>query len=504
MAKYIAAIDQGTSSTRFMVFTPHGAAVAVAQKEHRQIYPKPGWVEHDPLEIVSRAREVVAEAMERRGLAPGDLAAIGITNQRETTVVWDPKTGEPVNNAVVWQDTRVSDFVAELARDGGQDRFRARTGLPLATYFSAAKIRWILDNAPGARRRAEAGELAFGNIDTYLTWELTGGASGGIHVTDVTNASRTQLMNLDTLDWDDEMLRAFAIPRAMLPEIRSSSEIYGHAAWDAVKGVPIAGILGDQQAALVGQACFEPGEAKNTYGTGCFLLMNTGRRPVASTCGLLTTVAYRLGGQPAHYALEGSVALAGALVQWLRDNLGLIAASDGIEALARTVEDNGGVYFVPAFSGLYAPYWKDSARGVIAGLTRYANKGHLARAVLEATAFQTREVLDAMERDSGIHLATLRADGGMVANELLMQFQADILNRPVVRPVMRETTALGAAYAAGLAVGYFADLADLRANWEADRTWQPAMEEARRAWLYRHWKKAVERSFDWVDDKENG
>ena len=487
-----------------MVFTPHGAAVAVAQKEHRQIYPKPGWVEHDPLEIVSRAREVVAEAMERRGLAPGDLAAIGITNQRETTVVWDPKTGEPVNNAVVWQDTRVSDFVAELARDGGQDRFRARTGLPLATYFSAAKIRWILDNVAGARRRAEAGSLAFGNIDTYLVWHLTGGASGGIHVTDVTNASRTQLMNLDTLDWDDEMLRAFAIPRAMLPEIRSSSEIYGHAAWDAVKGVPIAGILGDQQAALVGQACFEPGEAKNTYGTGCFLLMNTGRRPVASTCGLLTTVAYRLGGQPAHYALEGSVALAGALVQWLRDNLGLIAASDGIEALARTVEDNGGVYFVPAFSGLYAPYWKDSARGVIAGLTRYANKGHLARAVLEATAFQTREVLDAMERDSGIHLATLRADGGMVANELLMQFQADILNRPVVRPVMRETTALGAAYAAGLAVGYFADVNDLRANWEADRTWQPAMDEARRARLYRHWKKAVQRSFDWVDEKENG
>ena len=504
MPKYIAAIDQGTSSTRFMVFDRKGAAVSVAQKEHRQIYPKPGWVEHDPLEIVSRTREVVAEAMERRGLAPAELAAIGITNQRETTVVWDRKTGEPVYNALVWQDTRVAEMVAELAREGGQDRFRARTGLPLATYFSAAKIRWILDNVAGARRRAEAGSLAFGNIDTYLAWHLTGGASGGIHVTDVTNASRTQLMNLDTLDWDDEMLRAFSIPRAMLPEIRSSSEVYGHAVWDAVKGVPIAGILGDQQAALVGQACFEPGEAKNTYGTGCFLLMNTGRRPVASTCGLLTTVAYRLSGQPAHYALEGSVALAGALVQWLRDNLGLIASSDGVEALARTVEDNGGVYFVPAFSGLYAPYWKDSARGVIAGLTRYANKGHLARAVLEATAFQTREVLDAMERDSGIHLATLRADGGMVANELLMQFQADILNRPVVRPVMRETTALGAAYAAGLAVGYFADQADLRANWEADRTWQPAMEEARRARLYRHWKKAVQRSFDWVDGKENG
>jgi glycerol kinase len=504
LAKYIAAIDQGTSSTRFMVFDRKGTAVAVAQKEHRQIYPKPGWVEHDPLEIVSRTREVVAEAMERHGLAPGDLAAIGITNQRETTVVWDRKTGQPVYNALVWQDTRVAELVAELAREGGQDRFRARTGLPLATYFSAAKIRWILDNVAGARRRAEAGELAFGNIDTYLAWELTGGASGGIHVTDVTNASRTQLMNLDTLEWDGEMLGAFGIPRAILPEIRSSSEIYGHAAWEAVKGVPLAGILGDQQAALVGQACFEPGEAKNTYGTGCFLLMNTGRRPVASTCGLLTTVAYRLGAQPAHYALEGSVALTGALVQWLRDNLGLIPSSDGIEALARTVEDNGGVYFVPAFSGLYAPYWKDSARGVIAGLTRYANKGHLARAVLEATAFQTREVLDAMEQDSGIHLATLRADGGMVANELLMQFQADILNRPVVRPVMRETTALGAAYAAGLAVGYFADLDDLRTNWQADRTWQPAMEEAQRVRLYRYWKKAVQRSFDWVDDKENG
>ena len=487
-----------------MVFDRKGAAVAVAQKEHRQIYPKPGWVEHDPLEIVSRTREVVAEAMERRGLAPGDLAAIGITNQRETTVVWDHGTGEPVYNALVWQDTRVAEFVAELARDGGQDRFRSRTGLPLATYFSAAKIRWILDNVTGARRRAEAGELSFGNIDAYLAWHLTGGVNGGIHITDVTNASRTQLMNLDTLGWDDEMLRAFAIPNAMLPEIRSSSEVYGSAVWDAVKGVPLAGILGDQQAALVGQACFEPGEAKNTYGTGCFLLMNTGRHPVASTCGLLTTVAYRLGGQPAHYALEGSVALAGALVQWLRDNLGLIASSDGIEALARTVEDNGGVYFVPAFSGLYAPYWKDSARGVIAGLTRYANRGHLARAVLEATAFQTREVLDAMERDSGIHLATLRADGGMVANELLMQFQADILNRSVVRPVTRETTALGAAYAAGLAVGYFADLNDLRANWEADRTWQPTMDEARRADFYRHWKKAVQRSLDWVDEKENG
>ena len=504
MAKYIAAIDQGTSSTRFMVFDRGGAAIALAQKEHRQIYPEPGWVEHDPREIAARTREVVAEALERHALAPGDLAAIGITNQRETTVVWDRQTGQPVYNAIVWQDTRVAEMVAGLAREGGQDRFRARTGLPLATYFSAAKIRWILDHVAGARQRAEAGRLAFGNIDTYLVWELTGGVNGGIHVTDVTNASRTQLMNLETLSWDGELLRAFGIPRALLPEIRSSSEVYGHAVWDPVKGVPLAGILGDQQAALVGQACFAPGEAKNTYGTGCFLLMNTGPKPVASTCGLLTTVAYRLGGEPARYALEGSVALAGALVQWMRDNLGLIASSGSIEALARTVEDNGGVYFVPAFSGLYAPYWKDSARGVIAGLTRYANQGHLGRAVLEATAFQTREVLDAMEQDSGIHLATLRADGGMVANELLMQFQADILDRPVVRPVMRETTALGAAYAAGLAVGYFTDLDDLRSNWRADRTWQPAMEEARRARLYRYWKKAVTRSFDWTEDKENG
>jgi len=504
VAKYIAAIDQGTSSTRFMVFDRGGAAIALAQKEHRQIYPEPGWVEHDPREIAARTREVVAEALERHALAPGDLAAIGITNQRETTVVWDRQTGQPVYNAIVWQDTRVAEMVAGLAREGGQDRFRARTGLPLATYFSAAKIRWILDHVAGARQRAAAGRLAFGNIDTYLVWELTGGVNGGIHVTDVTNASRTQLMNLETLSWDGELLRAFGIPRALLPEIRSSSEVYGHAVWDPVKGVPLAGILGDQQAALVGQACFAPGEAKNTYGTGCFLLMNTGPKPVASTCGLLTTVAYRLGGEPARYALEGSVALAGALVQWMRDNLGLIASSGSIEALARTVEDNGGVYFVPAFSGLYAPYWKDSARGVIAGLTRYANQGHLGRAVLEATAFQTREVLDAMEQDSGIHLATLRADGGMVANELLMQFQADILDRPVVRPVMRETTALGAAYAAGLAVGYFTDLDDLRSNWRADRTWQPAMEEARRARLYRYWKKAVTRSFDWTEDKENG
>jgi glycerol kinase len=437
--------------------------------------------------------------MANAGLRPDDLAAVGITNQRETTVVWNRRTGEPVHNALVWQDTRVADTVAEYARSGGQDRFRSRTGLPLATYFSGLKIRWILDHVAGARRQAEEGELLFGNIDAFLVWHLTGGPNGGIHVTDVTNASRTQLMNLATLDWDTEMLETFGIPRAMLPRIGSSSEVYGSAALGAIQGVPIAGILGDQQAALVGQTCFDPGEAKNTYGTGCFLLMNTGEHVVPSTCGLLTTVAYRFGTQPARYALEGSIALTGALVQWIRDNLGLIETSAEIETLARTVEDNGGVYFVPAFSGLYAPYWKDTARGVIAGLTRYANKGHLARAVLEATAFQTRDVLQAMEEDSGIRLATLRTDGGMVVNELLMQFQADILDRPVLRPVIRETTALGAAYAAGLAVGAFKDVTDLRANWAVDRTWRPNMDEARRADLCRHWKKAVDRSFNWVD-----
>jgi glycerol kinase len=482
-----------------MVFDRRGNVVSAAQKEHRQIYPEPGWVEHDPAEIIGRTREVIAEAMTNGDLRPRDLAAIGITNQRETTVLWDRRTGRPVYNALVWQDTRVAADVAEFARNGGQDRFRARTGLPLATYFSAPKIRWILDNVPDARCRAEKGELLFGNIDAFLLWNLTGGPDGGIHATDVTNASRTQLMNLATLNWDSGILEEFGIPRAILPRILSSSEVYGSALWDALRGVTIGGILGDQQAALVGQTCFDPGEAKNTYGTGCFLLMNTGEHAVPSTCGLLTTLAYRFGTEPARYALEGSIALTGALVQWLRDNLGLIETSAGIEALARTVEDNGGVYFVPAFSGLYAPYWKDAARGVIAGLTRYANKGHLARAVLEATAFQTRDVLEAMEKDSGIRLATLRTDGGMVVNELLMQFQADILDRRVLRPVMRETTALGAAYAAGLAVGFFKDVADLRANWAVDRTWRPNMSETRRAELCRNWKKAVERSFDWVD-----
>ena len=500
MSNYIGAIDQGTTSTRFILFDKSRRVISVAQREHEQIYPRPGWVEHDPDEIWRRTQEVIAEAMQQKGLRPKDLAAIGITNQRETTVLWNRKTGQPIHNAIVWQDTRVADDVAHFSRDGGQDRFRSSTGLPLSTYFSALKIRWILTDVPHTREQAEAGELLFGNIDTFLTWKLTGGPNGGVHVTDVTNASRTQLVNLETLAWDKRILDCFEIPESILPVIRSSSETYGLAHLDAIKDVPIAGILGDQQAALVGQTCFNSGEAKNTYGTGCFLLMNTGRAPVHSRHGLLTTVAYKLGHAPAHYALEGSIAISGALVQWLRDNLGLIRKSSEIEALARTVNDNGGVYFVPAFSGLYAPYWKVTARGVIAGLTRYANKGHLARAVLEATAFQTREVVEAMERDSGIRLDVLRTDGGMVENDLLMQFQADILNRPIVRPAVTETTALGAAYAAGLAVGFFDSLEELRANWAVDRTWKPQLDESTREKMYRQWKKAVTRSFDWEDE----
>jgi glycerol kinase len=496
---YLAAIDQGTTSTRFIVFDRSGRIVSAAQKEHEQILPKPGWIEHDPDEIWRRTQEVIEEGMRAKELRPEDLAAIGITNQRETTIVWDRKTGRPVYNALVWQDTRVDDAVAEFSREGGQDRFRQRTGLPLATYFSGLKIRWVLKNIQGAQVAAEAGELLFGNIDSFLVWKLTGGAEGGIHVTDVSNASRTQLMNLKTLSWDAEMLRVYGIPEKMLPEIVSSSEVYGKARLDSIQNVYIAGILGDQQAALVGQTCFNPGEAKNTYGTGCFLLENTGTEVVHSESGLLTTVAYKLGERPAHYALEGSVAFAGAVVQWLRDNLGLIEKSADIESLARTVRDNGGVYLVPAFSGLYAPYWKSNARGVIAGLTRFANKGHLARAVLEATAFQTREVLEAMEQDSRIQLKVLRTDGGMVENDLLMQFQSDILNLPVVSPVTKETTALGAAYAAGLAVGYYRDTDDLRANWDVDRTWTPNMDEETRASLYKAWKKAVTRSFDWIE-----
>jgi len=499
MGTYIGAIDQGTTSSRFIVFDRTGRIVSVAQKEHEQIYPKPGWVEHDPAEIWRRLEEVMTEAMAAKGLRPSDLAAIGITNQRETTVVWNKKTGQAVYNAIVWQDTRVGDVVTQFTAKGGQDRYRAKTGLPLATYFSGLKIRWILENVPGAREAAEAGDLLFGNIDTFVIWHLSGGVNGGVHVTDVTNASRTQLMNLATLQWDDEILADFGIPKKMLPTIRSSSEIYAKATFAAVKDVPIAGDLGDQQAALFGQACFKPGEAKNTYGTGCFMLMNTGEKVVPSKCGLLTTVGYKIGDKPAVYALEGSIAITGALVQWLRDNLGIIEKSTDIEPLARTVNDNGGVYFVPAFSGLYAPYWKDSARGVIAGLTRFVNKGHIARAVLEATAFQVREVLDAMEQDSGIALDNLRTDGGMTVNHLLMQFQSNILNKPVVRPVVLETTALGAAYAAGLAVGFFKDTDELVANWAEDHRFNPSMEEERRAELYHFWKKAVTRTFDWVE-----
>jgi len=500
MADYVGAIDQGTTSTRFIVFNRAGQIVVTAQKEHEQIYPQPGWVEHSPAEIWARTQEVVGEAMQAKGLAAKDFAAVGITNQRETTVVWNRKTGQAMHNAIVWQDTRVNKYVDEFAKVGGQDRFRAKTGLPLATYFSGLKIRWILENVPGVRAMAEAGEVLFGNIDTFLLWNLTGGPNGGVHVTDVTNASRTQLMNLEILQWDAEILAAFGIPAAMLPRIASSSEVYGHIAFGPLQSVPLAGDLGDQQAALVGQTCFEPGQAKNTYGTGCFLLLNTDDKPVQSKFGLLTTVAYKFGKQPATYALEGSVAITGALVQWLRDNLEMIHTSPEIEALASTVTDNGGVYFVPAFSGLFAPYWQSNARGAILGLTRYATKAHIARAVLEATAFQTREMVEAMEKDSGIALDVLRTDGGMVVNELLMQFQSDILDRPVVRPAMRETTALGAMYAAGLAVGYYRDLDDLRANWSVDKTWSPNMPEATRERMYRLWKKAVTRTFDWVED----
>ena len=514
MPKYVGAIDQGTTSTRFMVFDHAGAVVAIEQREHQQIYPRPGWVEHDPLEILTRCREVVRGGLAKAGLVAADLATIGIANQRETTVVWDRRTGQPVHNAIVWQDTRTDEFIAELARDGGQDRFRAKVGLPLATYFSGPKLAWILDNVAGARVKAEAGDLLFGTIDSWLIWNLTGGADepgaaagksagksagrAAVHVTDVTNASRSMLMNLHTLDWDDDMLAVMGVPRAMLPAIRASSEVYGEAVGD-LAGVPIAGDLGDQQAALFGQTCFDPGEAKNTYGTGCFMLLNTGTEPVASKSGLLTTLGYRIGSAPATYALEGSIAYAGALVQWLRDNLGLIRDSAEVEALARSVDDNGGVYFVPAFSGLYAPYWRGDARGVIAGLTRYVNRGHIARAVLEATAWQTREVLDAMNADSGVALTALKVDGGMVGNELLMQFQADVLGVPVIRPKVAETTALGAAYAAGLAVGFWRSVDELRANWVRDREWRPTMDPARREKEYALWKKAVTRTFDWVE-----
>ena len=496
MPRYIAAIDQGTTSTRFIVFDKNGNTVACAQKEHRQIYPQPGWVEHDAEEIWRATLEVMQQAVAGAGIQPKDLAAIGITNQRETTILWDRKTGAPVCHAIVWQDTRVSDYVRDLARSGGIDRFRTATGLPLSTYFSSLKIRWVLDNIPGLRERAQAGDVLFGTMDAFLLWRLS---KGQHHITDVTNASRTQLMNLATLVWDDDLLGAFEVPRAILPEVRSSSEVYFEIAEGPFAGVPMAAILGDQQAALFGQTCFQPGEAKNTYGTGCFLLMNTGETAMQSGHGLITTVACRLGDKPATYALEGSIAITGALVQWLRDNLQIIENSAEVEALAKSVPDNGGVYFVPAFSGLYAPYWKGSARGVIAGLTRFANKGHIARAALEATAFQTREVVEAMEKDSGRKLSVLRVDGGMVENDLLMQFQSDVLDREVVKPANKETTALGAAYAGGLAAGFFKSTEELAARWAAETTWQPHLSAEQRENAYRMWKKAVTRSFDWTE-----
>ena len=498
MAKYAAAIDQGTTSTRFMIFDHGGTVIGVDQKEHEQIFPKAGWVEHDANEIWTRTQEVVKGALQKAKLQASDLAAVGITNQRETTVVWDRATGVPIHNALVWQDTRTDKICDELIADGGQDRFRDSTGLPVATYFSGPKIRWILDNVDGARARAEAGELLFGNIDTWLIWNLTGGPNGGVHVTDVTNASRTMLMDLQTLEWSQANLDAIGVPRAVLPEIRSSSEVYGEAKGD-LEGVPVAGDLGDQQAALFGQTCFSAGEAKNTYGTGNFLVLNTGTAPVPSKSGLITGVGYKIGDQDAAYMLEGSIAITGALVQWLRDNLKMIGSSEEVEALAKTVDDNGGVYFVPAFSGLFAPYWRSDARGVIAGLTRYVNAGHIARAVLEATAWQTKEVVDAMDADSGVALTALKVDGGMVFDELLMQLQADVLGVPVIRPKVAETTALGAAYAAGLAVKYWAEVEDLRANWGKDKEWTPSMDATAREAQYAMWKKAVTRTFDWVD-----
>jgi glycerol kinase len=499
MPKYAAALDQGTTSSRAMVFDHSGRVVAVSQKEHEQIYPKPGWVEHDPKEIWARCAEVLDEALEAAGAKTEDIAALGITNQRETAVVWDRKTGEPIYNAIVWQDTRTDKIVDELAEDGGQDRFRDKVGLPLATYFSGPKVRWLLDNVKGAREKAEAGDLAFGNIDTWCIWNLTGGVNGGLHITDVTNASRTMLMDLETLSWDHDIAATIGVPTSMLPEIKASSAVYGEVKTGKLTGVVVAGDLGDQQAATFGQACFSPGEAKNTYGTGNFMLLNTGHERVLSKSGLLTTVGYKVGDEKAIYCLEGSIAITGALVQWLRDNLKLINSAPAVEELAQTVEDNGGLYIVPAFSGLFAPYWKSNARGVFAGLTRYVNAGHIARATLEATAFQTREVMDAMATDSGVTLTELKVDGGMVNNELLMQFQADILGVPVVRPVVAETTALGAAYAAGIATGFWNGEKDVRDNWAEDKRWSPKMDASKRDAYYKEWKKAVTRTFDWVD-----
>jgi glycerol kinase len=500
MGKYVGAIDQGTTSSRFILFDRDGRIVAADQREHEQIMPRAGWVEHDAREIWRRTREVIGGALAKSDAEAGDLEAIGITNQRESTVVWDRESGEPIHNAIVWQDTRTDQIVRELAGSEGVDRLRERVGLPLSTYFSGPKVTWLLENVEGARERAESGELAFGTMDTWVLWNLTGGTHGGVHVTDVTNASRTMLMDLESLDWHQPSLELMGIPRSMLPEIRSSSEVYGEASGTAAGGRPIAGILGDQQAALFGQTCFARGEAKNTYGTGSFLLLNTGEEIVRSQK-LLTTVAYKLGeGQPT-YVLEGSIAVTGALIQWLRDRLKLIHSAPEVEDLARTVKDNGGVYFVPAFSGLFAPYWRDDARGVIVGLTAYANQGHIARAALEATAWQTREVVDEANSVADVPFSELRVDGGMTANELLMQFQADTLGVPVVRPAVTETTALGAAFAAGLAVEFWSDQDELRERWAEDKRWEPKLGEAERERQYAQWKKAVTRSFDWVEQE---
>jgi len=503
VAQYAAALDQGTTSTRCMIFNHGGEVVSVAQKEHEQIYPKPGWVEHDPKEIWARTQEVMDEALDSAGASADDISGLGITNQRETTIVWDKNTGEPVMNAIVWQDTRTDKLVDELSRDGGQNRFAEQVGLPLATYFSGPKVRWILDNVDGIQEKADSGDLVFGNIDTWCIWNLTGGTDGGLHITDPTNASRTMLMDLRKLAWDDGIAGTIGVPTAMLPEIKASSEVYGEVRCGSkFDGVQIAGDLGDQQAATFGQTCFDVGEAKNTYGTGNFLLLNTGTEAVTSKNGLLTTVGYKIGDNDAVYCLEGAIAITGALVQWLRDNLKMIKAAPEVEDLARSVDDNGGCYIVPAFSGLFAPYWKSNARGVVAGLTRYVNAGHIARATLEATAFQSREVVDAMNQDSGVDLESLKVDGGMVGNDLLMQFQADLLGVPVIRPKVPETTSLGAAYAAGLATGLWSTEEELRENWVEDKRWEPQMDSSQRDEYYKYWKRAVTKSFDWFEADE--
>jgi glycerol kinase len=500
MTQYVIAIDQGTTSSRAIIFDRKGSIISVGQKEHEQILPKAGWVEHNPIEIRENVNEVIGQALSKAHLTRHDIAAVGITNQRETAVVWNRLTGEPVYNAIVWQDTRTQDIVDRLAANGGVERYKEIVGLPLATYFSGTKIVWILENVPGAREAADRGELMFGTTDTWVLWNLTGGVNGGVHATDVTNASRTLFLDLQTLEWRDDILADFGVPKSMLPEVKSSSEVYGYVETNSLlREVPIAGILGDQQAATFGQAAFNAGESKNTYGTGNFLIFQTGTEIIHSKNGLLTTIGYKLGDGPTHYALEGSIAVTGSLIQWLRDNLGLINSAAEVEELAKKVDDNGGVYFVPAFSGLFAPYWRPDARGALVGLTRFVNRNHIARAALEATAFQTREVLDAVNADSGVPLTELKVDGGMIANNTLMQFQADMLGVPVVRPVVAETTALGAAYAAGLAVGVWKDLDDLRANWQEDSRWTPQMDDAERDRQLRLWKKAVTKSFDWVD-----